>query len=266
MGPSARSLLVWGWGQLASGDRRGWLGPPAQVASLALLALAAATLGNGEGVELVFLAGAAVLGAWAAVAIHAHRRAARRRAALDLPSGESGAGDLLWLAPIAIGLATALWLAGGRAGDPGMVLDDYLADWRAGRAEAAIGRFVTPPGTVAAMTAAWEGQLAGLRNDLVRLAAEHGPDAGIDPDRPIDTVRWADGGPVDGGAGYLVVIEVVRRESVRGQLFGILPTTSQRLVTIARLGEVRLRLEPTAGSGDAWRIVRVEVGGVALGG
>ena len=255
--------MVWGWGQVASGDRRGWLGPPAQLAAVAGFLVLLATRAADAAVEPTFLAGAAILAVWAAVAIHAHRRAARRRAALDLPLGSTGGAALLWLAVPAILLSTLPWIVGGRAADPGLVLDAYLADWTAGRATAARDRFVAPV-AIADIQTAWQAQSAGLRNDLVELAAEHGPDAGIDPDRAFDTVRWTDAGPLEGGRGRLVAIEVVRRETVRGQLLGFIPTSSQRLVPIARLGEVRLRLVPVAGAADVWRIERIDVGGVVL--
>jgi hypothetical protein len=261
------SLLIWGWGQIAAGDRRGWLGPPAQLGALLVVGWLAPALAGGTSVSLAFLLGAAVLAAWALVAVDAHRRTARRLAAVDLPAGHDGAADLLWLAPAAIVLSTLLWAGGGRAADPGVVLDQYVGDWGAGRTAAGIARFAATPGGEAEVRERWAGQLAGLRNELVRLAAELGEAADIDPDRPLETVRWTDGGPLDGGRGRLVVVEVVRREAVRSLLFGFVPTTSQRLVTIARLGEVRLRLVPAgSGPGEVWRIVRVEVGGIPLGG
>jgi hypothetical protein len=257
------SLIVWGWGQVASGDRRGWLGPPAQLAAVAGFLVLLASRPPEAAVEPWFLAGCAVLATWAAVAVHAHRRAARRRAALDLPVGSTGGAMLLWLGLPAIVLSTLPWIVGGRAADPGLVLEAYLADWTAGRATAARDRFIGPP-AIGDINLAWQAQSAGLRNDLVELAAEHGPDAGIDPDRAFETVRWTDAGPLDHGRGRLVVIEVVRRETVRGQLLGFIPTSSQRLVPIARLGEVRLRPVPAAAGTEVWRIERIDVGGVAL--
>ncbi len=253
---------MWGWGQIASGDRRGWLGPPAQLAALAGFIVLVAGRPADAAVEVPFLAGCGVLVTWAAVAIHAHRRAGRRRAALDLPMGPTGGAALLWLAVPAMLLSTLPWIVGGQAADPGLVLEAYLADWKDGHAAAARDRFIAPPDVDIETT--WEAQSAGLRNALVELAAEHGPAAGIDPDRALETVRWTDAGLLDSGRTRLVVIEVVRRHTVRGQLLGFLPTSSQRLVPIARLGEVRLRLVPAAGGTEVWRIQSIEVGGVTL--
>lgn len=256
---------MWGWGHVATGARWGWLLVALQAAALVALWLVVPAA-RGTGVVVVFLAGVAVLAAWAGIAVHAHRRAARRRAALDLPTGPSGAADLLWLAPLAIALSTGLWIAGGRSADPGLVLDQYLDDWSAGRAEAAIGRFVAPPGSVTSVTDAWEAQRIGLRNDLVRVAAESGLGGEVNPDLPFESVRWSAGGTFDDDRGRVVVAEVVRRETVRSEVLGFLPTSSQRLVTVARLGEVRLRAVPSpSGIGVEWRIERIEAGGVVLG-
>jgi hypothetical protein len=221
-------------------------------------------LARGTGVGLAFLLVVAVLSAWAAVAVHAHRRATRRRAALDLSAGHPGGGDLLWLAPLGIAALTVVWAGGGRDADPGVVLDDYRVAWEQGRPGDAASRFLAPPGPPAAIAETWERQLAALRNELLRVAAEHG-DAAIDADRPLHAVRWSEA-PSDGAAGTRIVAVVVARQEVQhGQLLGFLPTTSQRLTTIARLGEVRLRLVPEVGGlSGAWRIERVDVAGVSL--
>jgi hypothetical protein len=258
-------LLLWGWGQVVAGDRRGWLGPPAQVAALAALVGLTPALAAGTNGELAFVAGAAVLAAWALIAVHAHHRAARRRAALDLPPGDAGAAELLWFAPLVIALSSGFWIAAGDAGDPGVLLDLYVDDWRAGRAVAAAARFGAPP-EPGALAEAWDRQRAALRNELVAIAAAAGPDSGIDPDRPLDAVRWVDAGSTTSG-GRLVALEVARLKTVHGELFGILPTTSQTLVTLARLGRIELRLvdRPASGGGPAWRIIGAEIGGVVVG-
>lgn len=230
------------------------------------LALGGPTLVAGTNGELAFVAGAAILAAWALIAVHAHHRAARQRAALGLPPGEAGAADLLWLAPFAIALSSGFWIATGDAGDPAVLLDQYVADWRFGRAAAAVHRFAAPPDP-AVLAETWDRQLAALRNGLVAIAATAGPDSDIDPDRPLDSVRWVDAGTTVSG-GRLVAIEVARTEAIEGQLFGLLPTTSQRLVTLAHLGSIELRLVggPDTPGGPSWRIVSAEIGGVTIGG
>jgi hypothetical protein len=205
-----------------------------------------------------------VLAAWGLIAVHAHRLAGRRRAALGLPAGEAGAGDLLWLAPLAIVLSSGFWIVAGDAGDPGALLDLYVADWRAGRAGDAAARFASPV-EPAALAEAWDRQNAALRNELVTIAAAAGPDSGIDPDPPLDAVRWVEAGSTPSG-GRLVAVEVARLETIRTELFGFLPTTSQRLVTLAQLGRVEVGLVEGPGGGRAWRIVSADIGGISVGG
>jgi hypothetical protein len=259
-------MVVWGWGQIAAHDRRGWLGPPLQVALIAALVTFAPTAAQGSNAPLVFLAGATVLALWLVIPVQAHRVAARRRAAVDVAIGPSSGLDLLWLAPFAVAFSTFFWTVAGRAGDPGLVLSDYVADWRSGRVDAAVSMFDTPPGDTGTIADTWEAQLANLRNDLVRLAAVSGPASGIDPAQPLDSVVWS-AEPAEDSSTSIVAIEVVRRESVRGVLFGLLPSTSQRLVTLEKLGSAELRRVNLPGrfGGQGWRIVRVEVGGIALG-
>jgi hypothetical protein len=273
----ARSLVVWGWGQLAAGDRRGWLLMAAQPAAIVALALAGPPLSDGAGAALVFVAGSAVLFVWAAVAVHAYRRAARRRVLVELPGPDGGSLVLLVFLPIAIVASTLFWGFGARESDPSTVLDRYVADWRAGRVVEAISRFRESPGTTAIVREIWDAQMAALHNELLRLVPRAGPAGGIDPNAPLDTVRWVDAGPSPGG-GRLVALEVSRREDVRGLVLGLLPVSSQRLVPLARLGTAELapvRIgAPVAPAGPlpdgpwgvAWRLVEVEIVGVRLGG
>jgi hypothetical protein len=270
-------MLVWGWGQLATGDRRGWLLLALQPVAIGLLAWLGPALADGAGVALAFSSGVALLAAWAAVALHAYRRAARRRLLVDLPGPDGGAIWLLVLAPVAIAASSLFWGLAGREADPATVLDRYVADWRAGRAADAVARFVQPPGSTALVHELWDAQLTALRNELVRLVPRAGPGGGIDPDAPFETVRWVDAGPTPGG-GRLVAAEVARRETVHGLLLGLLPVSSQRFVPLERLGTVELAPvavgAPFAPDGPvpdgpwavSWRIVEVEIVGVGLGG
>jgi hypothetical protein len=230
------------------------------------LASFAPTASSGTNAPLVFLAGAIILAMWAGIAIHGHRVAARRRAVLDLPASDASGIDLLWLAPFIVAFSTVFWSSAGRLGDPGLVLSDYVADWRAGRVDPAAGRFATPPATTSTVTDVWESQLANLRNDLVRLAALSGPGSGIEPADPLGSVQWTARDDVEPGT-FVADIEVVRRESVRTQLFGLLPSTTQRLVTLEKLGSAELRQVDLPGQfgGHGWQIVRVEVGGIVVG-
>jgi hypothetical protein len=266
-GALRRSLVVWGWGQLAAGDRRGIAGPPAQLAALVALAVTA-PYAAGTSAAPAFLVMSAVGAVWVLVAVHAWRRAARRRLALGSGPG-GGAADLLWLTPFAIALGAGFWVAGGSASDPGLTLDAYLADWRAGRAEAAVDRLAAARHPVA-LRQAWARQEAALRNAIVRVVAAE-PAAEADPDRLLDGLRWVDLGATSSG-GREFSLEVVRQETVREQVFGLLPATARRLAVVERLGVAELR--PIAAVGPvgplgpvaAWRLVRLEVAGEALDG
>lgn len=266
-GALRRSLLVWGWGQVSAGDRRGWLGPPVQAAAVALVVLAA-PLAGGTAAPLVFLLAAGLVAAWAAIAAHAWRTAAHRRASLGVEPGGGGEA-MLWLVPLVLAVGAGLWVAGGSDADPALALDAYLADWRAGRAGAAAERFADPPSSTA-LLAAWDRQAGAVRNAVVRIQAAD-PAVVADPSRLLDGLRWVDlGATADGGR--QLALEAVRQERVRNELFGILPATSQRLVPVERLGIAELRTVPVAsGSGPfgpvvAWRLVRVEIAGELLAG
>ena len=258
--------MVWGWGQVAAGDRRGWILPIVQLGAVAALVFLGSSAAFGTNAPFVFLAASIVLALWALIPVHAHRVAALRRAALDLPAGATGGFDLLWLSPLIVAFSTVFWSSAGRLGDPGLVLSDYVADWRAGSVDVASRRFSTPPAD-SAVADAWEAQLANLRNDLVRLAAVSGTSSGIVPEDPFGSVRWTPRDDAEPGT-FTADVEVVRRESVRSQLFGLLPSTSQRLVTLEKLGSAELVLVDLPGQmgGQGWRIVRVEIEGIVVGG
>jgi hypothetical protein len=252
---------VWGWGQLAAGDRRGWLGPPAQALALVGLVVAA-PYAAGTGAPLVYLLAAGVAVAWILVPVHAWHRAARRRAALDAPAGGGGA-DLLWLTPLALVVGAGFWIAAGDGADAPSALDAYLADWRAGRVEAAAARFVDPP-EAAVLRSAWDRQEAALRNAVVRVVAAQ-PAAEADVARPLEGVRWI----AEAGRGGSFVAEIARQETVRGEVLGFLPTTSRRLVPVEVLGGAELRLVEVGrgvfGPVTAWRIVSLDLAGEATG-
>lgn len=254
---------MWGWGQLAAGDRRGWLGPPAQLLAVVALVLALPHAG-GVAAPLVYLAAALVMLLWGSIAVHAWHRARRRRLALGSGPG-GGAADLLWLALIAVVLGAGFWALSGAGADPVLTLDAYLADIQTERVDAAVGRWAGVD--AAAVREGWARQSVAVRNVVVRIVAED-PAAEADPEHPLRGLRWRLADPVAAG-GRTYVAEVVRSEPVRSQLFGILPTTSQRLVPVEAVGRAELRPVEVTGGGllgpvVAWRIVRLELGGEVL--
>jgi hypothetical protein len=259
--------VVWGWGQIASGDRRGWLLPPAQLAAI-VASVAIAPLAGGIAAPLVFGAAVALVTGWAGVGIHAWHRAAARRAVLGADPGGGGSA-LLGLVPLVLLVGAGLWVAGGSGADPALALDAYLADWHAGRPEAAAARFADPP-SASRVRAAWERQSGGIRNAVVRIVAAE-PAVRADPARLLDGLRWVDDGEMPDGVRRLV-LEAAREERQESQLLGFLPTTSQRLVPVERLGSAELRRVPIApgygpfGPVVAWRLVRIEIAGGLLEG
>ncbi|HVL54104.1 MAG TPA: hypothetical protein VM344_07555 [Vitreimonas sp.] len=259
-GALRRSLLIWGWGQLAAGDRRGWLGPPSQVAAVVGLVLAAPYAAS-TAAPIVYLALAGAGTAWVAIAVHAWRHAARRRDALGEAPG-SGAAGLLWLAPLAVVAGAGFWIVAGDAAEPGLVLDGYLEDWRNGQLDSAAARFATAT-PVEALAAAWQRQDSALRNAAVRIVAAE-PASLVDPDRPAGGLRWIDLGVTAAGERAFIA-EIARDEMVRDHLFGLLPTTSRRLVAVEQVGRVEIRAVEIGrgafGPIVSWRLVRVEVAG-----
>ncbi len=226
--------------------------------------MASAPYGTGVGASATFAAGCLVVAVWAGIAVHAYRRAARRRAVFGLGDGDGGAVELILLAPLIVAGATLLWAGGGPGTSSDAALADYVTLWQDRKAVDASARFVRPP-SPAELERAWDRQLAVLTDELVRIAASN-PDAGIDPTSPLVTVRFEAAGP------GLVAVSVARRETVRELLLGLLPTSSQRLVPVARLGTIRLVSLKAPGPIDGgppverWQIDVVEVLGESIGG
>jgi hypothetical protein len=274
---------VWGWGQLALGDRRGILLVLAELASVVAFGFLLAPYGGGSAAALVFLGGAGFLSAWAAQALHAERRAARRLAPFHEPHGHGAAIELLWLAPIVVAGATAFWTLSGPSAAPESVLAAYVDSWRAGDVAEASGLFAVVPDR-AVLAATWARQSARLSNETIRAAAQAGPSGGIDPQDPWASLRWApstgappsattagrdapselDGRPV-------VAATIVRHDTVRDSFLGLVPTTSQQLAVVEDLGTIRLRTVELPGpfSGAppivAWRIDAVDMLGEQIG-
>jgi len=282
-GALRRSLVVWGWGQVATGDRRGWVLAAVEVVAVATLVVVGVPLASGTGATLLLLAGCAFAVAWGAVALHAYRRAIRRRITFGLTGADGGAIDLLWLAPVLIAASTAFWFAGGSGATPDAALSRYVAAWRHDRTADAIGLFAATPGAAtpgaatpgaatpgaAALETIWRAQDAQLVAQLTQLAASLGSDSGLEPTAPFDAVRFE----LQSGSATAetVTMEIVRHETVPDTFLGIFPTTSDRVVPVANVGTVRLALVdvpppwPGAPATSAWRITGLNLLGQAVG-
>ncbi|HET7026869.1 MAG TPA: hypothetical protein VFI28_04185 [Candidatus Limnocylindrales bacterium] len=275
-GAIRRSLLVWGWGELATGGRRGFLLVVAEIAAVVTFVFVLAPYSAGSAAGLVFLGGGAFVAVWAAQALHAERRAARGIAPSHDPVGHGAAIELLWLAPIVVAGATAFWTMSGPSASPESVLAAYVDSWRAGDVADASGLFAVVPDR-ASLAASWARQSARLSNETIRASAQAGPNGGIDPEDPWASLRWApstgaspsstlglDGRPV-------VAATIVRHDTVRDSFLGLVPTTSQRLAVVEDLGTVRLRTVdlpgPFAGAPPVvvWRIDELDLLGERVG-
>ena len=296
-GALRRSLVVWGWGQVATGDRRGWALVAVEMLAVAALVVVGLPLASGTDATLLLLGGCGFGAAWVAVALHAYRCAVHRRVTFGLPGADGGAIDLLWLAPVLIAASTAFWFAGGSGATPDAALSRYVAAWRHDRPADAIGLFAASAGSAglgsavlgsaplgsasgsaapgsaglgsAALEAIWRAQDARLVAQLTQLAASLGPDSGLDPTAPFDAVRFE----VQSGSATTetVKVEIVRHETVPDTFLGIFPTTSDQVEPVASLGTVQLALVdvpppwPGAPATSTWRIAGLNILGQAVG-
>jgi hypothetical protein len=275
---------VWGWGDVASGDRRGWGLLAVEAIAFVGFWLLVMPYAHGTSSGGVFVLGALLMVAWAAQALHADRTASRRALVFTGATQPSAAVELLWLAPLVVAGATAFWALAGPATSADSLLADYVDAWRSGRAAEAARFFVVPPDPDA-LAAAWRRQSARLTNEAIRASVSSGGGSGIDPAEPWSAVRWdvpessaasssASSASAPGAEPARSVIDavLVARQTVRDSFFGLVPTTSQRLVPVASLGTVRLRTVQLPGSLPGappvviWRIAEVQFLGDSLGG
>ena len=204
---------------------------------------------------------AALLAIWLAQALSAYRRAVAMGAA---PTGELQAALFL---PIAVAILTAFWLVGGRHGTPAATLESYALAWMNRQPDAAVSLYAAPPAS-ATLSAAWDAEERYLGDRIRALAAQYGPTSGLNPDKPFDSIRFAD--PVAAGTGRQTVdLEIVRRERVENMLFGIVPTATQETVVVESAGTLILEMVPDVApdwlpfawlDSFAWRITEVSVG------
>jgi hypothetical protein len=258
-----------GLGSLATGDRRGGLACLVGVGGAALAVAITLPYADGTWVGVPFLAGAALATAWIGQAVVAWRRAAGRAARLGRDTGDG----LVLLAAVVVSAlaATSFWSVAGDGASAAARTSAYVTAWRQERVEAARSAMSAPP-DVAVLAAAWARQSARLRT-IASVAAAADPSAGIDPDRPFSSVRSTEVGASPGSADgqRTVRLDLVRHESVPSRVLG-LSTRTTRLVTLAELGTIELRLVETPHPialmppVRRWTIVRVDLLGESLGG
>ena len=243
-----RSLLLWGWGQIALGDRRGWLLLPVQPIAIAGVAFAAWQLIDGTRWLAVFLPLVALLVFWIAQAVHAHQRA------LALGAAPGGELQLAFFLPVVLAAVSVFWLVGGRHGSPASAVEAYMAAWEAGRPDVAVGLFGTTGPMQPELSGAWNEQRSWLTSAITSGRATYGVQSGLDPTRPFRNLRVSQTGP------NTYTVELVRSESYQTTLLGFIPTAGQRTVVVAPVLAIHVFEQLVAGplESSVWRISSVE--------
>lgn len=243
-----RSLLIWGWGHIALGDRRGWLLLLLQPLAVAGLAFAAWQLIDGTRWLAVFLPLVVLLVFWVGQAVHAHQRA------LALGAAPGGELQLAFFLPVVLAVVSAFWLVGGRNGSPASAVEAYMAAWQANQPEVAAdlyGATAAPPIDLAAF---WDTEEAWLVSQIEDGRATYGSQSGLDPQRPFRNLRVTQTGITT------FTVELVRSESYQTTLLGFIPTAGQRTVVVAPVLTIDVFEQQVGGvlQSSVWRIGSVE--------
>ena len=125
-----RSILAWGLGDQALGDRAGgaaWL--IAELIGLAVVAYSVLAFADTTWYLLPFLLGTLFIGLWAFQAIRAFRRAERLQAARPPTPRGSPAAAIAWLTLPLLVWGTGFWLIGADGASPAAVLDRFVSEW-----------------------------------------------------------------------------------------------------------------------------------------
>jgi hypothetical protein len=257
-----RSLVIWGLGHLAIGDRRGWLLMVLQPVAVVAWLIVAVQLIDGTRWLVTFPPLAALVVAWVAQAIHAYREA------VDLGAQPGGQLQVALFLPVAVAALTLFWLVGGRHGSPTATVEGYVISWVTGRSQLASRMYITPP-PPEQLESTWATQSAYLTERVTALAAQYGPASGLDPAQPLDNLQFSD--PVPQADGRQVVdVHIVRSQQVETLILGFIPTASQETVLVEPAGSITVTLidqpaqdwlpPPGRLNSSAWLIENVHVG------
>jgi hypothetical protein len=248
-----RALLIWGWGHIALGDRRGWLLVLLQPLAIGGLLIAGWQLIDGTLWLAVFVPLVVLLVFWVGQAVNAHRRAVALGGA---PGGEL---QLALFLPVVLAVLTAFWLIGGRHGSAASTVEAYMDAWEAGRPDAAASLFPDSDLDTAALQRFWADQSSWLATQLSEGRATFGEISGLDPVRPFDSLRVSEvATPAPGEATFSV--EIVRTETFETSLLGILPMSGQRTIVVQPVEQITLREHPASTSwlpSSTWGVVAV---------
>jgi hypothetical protein len=234
-----RSILAWGLGDLALGDRPaaiGWF--IAELIGVALVAYTIVVFADSTWYLLPFLVGTLFIGVWAFQAILAFRRAERLQAARPPTPRGSPAAAIAWLTIPLLIWGTGFWLIGADGASPGSVLDRFVSEWPS----LASGEAAWTPSLTSDAASLTDAARSAL-NDLAVAcrAGELTPDCRTAPSNLLHDVRLRLTDHTDARATAVAEsVEYVQRPTRVLLLFG-----GTELVPVARDTIMRLELVAT---------------------
>jgi hypothetical protein len=230
-------LLLWGWGHVTLGYRRGWLFAILQVLALLDLLIVGVQLIDGTLWLVVFLPLVAIIVFWVAQAVSAYRRA------LALGGAPGGELTLAFFLPVVLAVFTGFWLVGGRHGSAAATVEAYMEAWESNRPDLALALMAGTdhgPTQLQDLTDFWANQRNLLTTRLADGQAVFGPNSGLDPARPFSSLR------VTQTDATTFSVEIVRSETFQTTLLGFIQTSGQRTVVVAPLMWIVTAAEPAS--------------------
>jgi hypothetical protein len=244
-----RALLIWGWGHLTLGDRRGWLLVALQPLAVASLLLVAWQLIDGTRWLAVFVPLVVLVVFWVAQAVHAYRRA------LALGGAPGGELQLALFLPLVLAVFTAFWLLGGRHGSAASTVEAYMEAWQAGRPDVATALYSPPTLAQNDVATFWHVEHDRLVTEIGAAQAQYGLTSGLDSARPFSSLRVT-----QTSDSSTFVVELVRSETYQTTLLGLIPTAGQRTVVVAQVMTIWVTEAGVPGwlPSSVWRIAGVQ--------
>lgn len=248
-------MLVWGWGHITLGDRRGWILVVLQPLAILGWLFAASQLIDGTRWLAVFVPLVLLLVFWVGQAVHAYRRA------IALGGAPGGELQLALFLPLALAVFTAFWLLGGRHGSAASTVEAYMEAWEANRPDLALSLFGNAGPQPDSLVAFWDERRSWLTSTIEFKRAIYGPASGLDPDEPFNSLRVTQTSPT----GFDV--ELVRSETFQTSLLGLIQTSGQRTVAIAPVMHIVVVEQPVTGwlPASVWVVDSKTLGGVQAG-
>lgn len=237
-------MLVWGWGHITLGNRRGWILVLLQPLAILGWLFAAWQLIDGTRWLAVFVPLVLLLVLWVGQAVHAYRRA------LALGGAPGGELTLALFLPLILVLFTAFWLLGGRHGSAASAVEAYMEAWESNRPDLAFTLYRDAGIGQADVAAFWQTERTFMTNAIVQGQTQYGAASGLDPDEPFNSLRVTQTDPTT------FSVEIVRSETFQTTLLGLISTSGQRTVVVAPLMRIFVVEEAIPGAlpSSAWRI------------